>query len=541
VADWTELATLVALDENDWLVVTPQGLFDGSPAAWKKLLWRFNNNTFEHAPVEAFFKEYWRPGLLQDIIAGKPVEPPKKDLSAIDIRQPQLRIKTVDGRATIEQALGQPLKLSNAVTNRKVEITVEVIDNDTEPRPQTDGRPSTTPTSSPTPSGARDLRLFLNGSLVRLWESDVFDQKSGCEPAATKPNEPRRAICKTTVSVMAGENKFTAYAFNHDNIKSSDAELIVTGADSLKRQGTAYVLAVGVNDYANPQYKLKYAVADAEDFSAEIKRQQESLKRYAKVEVISLSDAEATKANIEARLTDLAKQVQPEDAVIVFFAGHGTAQGNQFYLIPHDLGYDGPRENLSAAGLQTILDHSISDRELEKLFEPIDAGQLLLVIDACNSGQALEAEEKRRGPMNSKGLAQLAYEKGMYVLTAAQSYQAAQEAAKFGHGFLTYALVEEGLKQGAADREPKNGSIDIREWLNFATDEVPKMQENNSLEALRGRGRYLVFVGDGTATRDYGTSASKTADDKARDNIQRPRVFYRRELEANPMVIAIPK
>ena len=36
--------------------------------------------------------------------------------------------------------------------------------------------------------------------------------------------------------------------------------------------------------------------------------------------------------------------------------------------------------------------------------------------------------------MNSKGLAQLAYEKGMYILTAAQSYQAALEAAQFGHG-----------------------------------------------------------------------------------------------------------
>jgi uncharacterized caspase-like protein len=257
------------------------------------------------------------------------------------------------------------------------------------------------------------------------------------------------------------------------------------------------------------------------------------LKRYAKVEVISLTDAQATKANITQRLSELAKQVQPEDAVIVFFAGHGTAQGNQFYLIPHDLGYEGPREKLTEAGLQSILAHSISDRDLEKSFETIDAGQLLLVIDACNSGQALEAEEKRRGPMNSKGLAQLAYEKGMYVLTAAQSYQAAQEAAKFGHGFLTYALVEEGLKQGAADREPKNGSIDIREWLNFATDEVPKMQEQNSAEALRGRGRYVVFVGDG---RDVGIPKTEG---EARDNVQRPRVFYRREIENNPLIVGV--
>ncbi len=80
------------------------------------------------------------------------------------------------------------------------------------------------------------------------------------------------------------------------------------------------------------------------------------------------------------------------------------------------------------------------------MVEGLDAGHLLLIIDACNSGQALEAEEKRRGPMNSKGLAQLAYEKGMYILTAAQSFQAALEAAQLGHGLLTYALVEEGLK-----------------------------------------------------------------------------------------------
>ena len=96
--------------------------------------------------------------------------------------------------------------------------------------------------------------------------------------------------------------------------------------------------------------------------------------------------------------------------------------------------------------MQTILSHSISDVELEEAVEGLDAGHLLLVIDACNSGQALEAEEKRRGPMNSKGLAQLAYEKGMYILTAAQSYQAALEAAQLGHGLLTYALVEEGLE-----------------------------------------------------------------------------------------------
>src|SRR5207249_4471997 len=168
---------------------------------------------------------------------------------------------------------------------------------------------------------------------------------------------------------------------------------------------------------------------------------------------------------------------QPEDAVIIYYAGHGTAQGQHFYLIPHDLGYKGSRTELDQAGLTTILSHSISDIDIEEALQGLDAAHMLMVIDACNSGQALEAEEKRRGPMNSKGLAQLAYEKGMYILTAAQSYQAALEAEQLGHGYLTFALVEEGLKTAAADVQPKDGSVVVREWFDYATDRVPKMQE----------------------------------------------------------------
>src|SRR4029079_18663422 len=100
----------------------------------------------------------------------------------------------------------------------------------------------------------------------------------------------------------------------------------------------------------------------------------------------------------------------------------------------------------------------------------------------------LESEGKRPGQMNSKGLAQLAYEKGMYILTAAQSYQAAQEAARFGHGFLTYALVEEGLKTKAADNEPKDGQVLLREWFDFAAERVPQMQQDE-LNAQQKQGR----------------------------------------------------
>jgi WD40 repeat protein len=491
VSTGRELVTLLTFGRRGWLVVSPDGLFDGSPDAWKQIIYRFNNNTFDYAPVEAFYNEFYYPGPLTEIMAGKRLAPPPgKGISQKDRRQPVVKLVSAEG-TTSGWTTGK----------RYLPIKIEVREAARNP-PHAAG------------SGAGDLRLFRNGSLVKVWRGDVLKGQASAD-------------LEVTIPIVAGQNTFTAYAFNRDNVKSSDAVLTVTGAESLKRPATAHVLSVGVNSYTNPQYDLKYAVADARAFGAEMKRQQEALGRYARVEVTTLLDKEATKANILRALVTLAAKAQPEDAVVVYFAGHGTARGNRFYLIPHDLGYMGDRERLGPAGIKQITEHSVSDLELEAAFEKVDAGQLLMVIDACNSGQALEAEEKRRGPMNSKGLAQLAYEKGMYVLTAAQSFQAAKEASQLGHGLLTYALVEEGLRQGAADKEPRDGTILIREWLDYATARVPEMQIDKMRKA-REAGVNLSFA-------EYERPL-----DLPKRSGQVPRVFYRRELEAQSLVIAVP-
>ena len=316
------------------------------------------------------------------------------------------------------------------------------------------------------------------------------------------------------------QTDLSAYAFNRDNVKSEDATLRVSGAESLRRGGEVDVLAIGVNRYADADYNLKFAVDDARAFGEVLRQSETSLQQFDRVKVVSIYDEEATKANILSALKDLAAKAQPEDVVLIFIASHGTANQGHFYLVPHDIGYSGSRANLDSNTLQTILNHSISDRDLEQAFESLDADRLLLVLDACNSGQALEAEEKRQGPMNSKGLAQLAYEKGMYILTASQSYQAAQEASEFGHGLLTYALVEEGLEKGEADFAPKDGQIFAREWLSYASRRVPEIQFDK-IQQFRGQRSDPSFTED---TQGRGS--------------QQPRLFYRRELEENAWVIA---
>jgi WD40 repeat protein/uncharacterized caspase-like protein len=501
------LATLISVanaSSLDWLVVSPDGLFDGSPPGWSQLLWRFSADIFNVAPVETFFNEFYYPGLLAEIMAGKTPTAPR-NFGQLDRRQPSLAI-------VLQKPLGSE-------RNATVELQV---------------------TEAPADSGhaqgsaVRDVRLFRNGSLVKVWHGDLPLDAKG------------HATLQATVPVVAGENRLTAYAFNHDNIKSSDATLIVQGESSLRRKGTAYVLTLGVNQYANTDYNLNLAVADARAFSEELGAQQKRVGNWSDIETVSLLDGEATKANFLAALKELSGTetvppagapaglsrlhvAQPEDAVFIYFAGHGIAVGPRFYLIPHDLGYSGKRSELNETGRQSILSHGISDLEVQDALEHVDAREVLLIIDACESGQALEAEEKRRGPMNSQGLAQLAYEKGMYVLTAAQGYQAALEVKQLGHGLLTYALVEEGLKTAAADTAPKDGQVVAREWLDYPTLRVPQLQESQ-MEQANQQGRELFFVDD---------EREKRIDLQSR-SLQRPRVFYRREEETPPLVIAIP-
>jgi WD40 repeat protein len=497
-------ATAVSVgDRGDWLVVTPEGLFDGTPTAWDRILWRFSGNTFDVAPVEIFFNEFFSPGLLGDVLAGKRPKP-AVDISQKDRREPDVKLLAADDHPSDPRYAKVKLEVSEAPADKEHQQG----------------------------SGVRDLRLFRNGSLAKLWPGEV------------KLDANRKAELEVTIPIVAGDNHLSAYAFNRDNIKSRDASLTVTGGMGLKRRGTAYILVIGVNRYANPDYNLKYAVADAEDMGKELKTQHAKVGDVGNVQLVSLLDEDATKTNFLLALERLeGKQTgplpagapralenlqpsQPEDEIFIYFAGHGVALGPRFYLIPHDLGYTGKRTELDQAGLELMQSHGISDLELEATLQTLDARQILLVIDACNSGQALEAEEKRRGPMNSKGLAQLAYEKGMYVLTAAQGYQAALEAKEIGHGLLTYALVEEGLKTDSADVSPKDGQVVGREWLDYATLRVPQLQQS-LIEEAHKEGREISFVEGEQDARG----------DRAKRSLQRPRAFYRREAEAQPFVI----
>ena len=143
------LLTLVSLDDGaEWMVITPQGLFDGTPVSWNQILWRYNQDTFNVAPVEWFFNEFYYPGLLADVFNGKR---PKvaQDVSKKDRRQPVVKLSLV----------GQPP--DSGVATRTVKVKIDISDAPADK-------------DNPKGTGAQDVRLFRNGSLVKVWHGDVL-------------------------------------------------------------------------------------------------------------------------------------------------------------------------------------------------------------------------------------------------------------------------------------------------------------------------------------------------------------------------------
>ena len=81
---------------------------------------------------------------------------------------------------------------------------------------------------APAGVATRNVHLKRNGVLVKTW-METF--------------APGTAL-RAQVDIVAGENRFTAYAFNQDDVKTEDAETVVTGDASLKRPGELWVIAI---------------------------------------------------------------------------------------------------------------------------------------------------------------------------------------------------------------------------------------------------------------------------------------------------------
>ncbi len=448
-----ELASIISFENGGWAVVDPEGRFDTDDLDGNApMQWVVDDDPMRALPLEIFMHDYYTPRLLSRIISGEKL-PPIRSIAQITNRvQPDVSVVSVTPSTTHPG---------------RVDVVVRAASHKNE---------------KGTASGLRDLRLFRNGQMVDYRKNDLKDGNFTIKDIQLP----------TSVKTVT----FTAYAFNSMNIKSPTAQKDYAYEPRPAARPHAYLLQIGVNHYQASGCELHGSATDAEELSKVLT--DRLTKRGLDVKPVRListaTENGATKKSIHNALAAIAAVATPDDVFFLSFSGHGYGdKDGRFYIFPSDV--EGRCNGVNDA----MLRQAISADELTEWLRPIDAGEMTFILDSCQSASSVEANDFKPGPMGSRGLGQLAYDKRMRILTASQSNQEAQErnlpvGNRDGEGrtqgLLSYALTEEGLVEGKADWKPKYGQITVGKWLTYAADAVPKSLATGAVQTPKGMKRF---------------------------------------------------
>jgi tetratricopeptide (TPR) repeat protein len=241
----------------------------------------------------------------------------------------------------------------------------------------------------------------------------------------------------------------------------------IRSGGALDGRGKLWALVIGVSSYKNlaPKEQLEFAHRDAEAFASFLRTPSGG--GFPSSQLTLLTNQNATLSSIRSALgTTLPRSVEPEDMVVIFFAGHGVVEGERDgYLLAHD----SDPQNLYATALQLS--------ELNRIItERLKARSVILIADACHSGQLgwTSRGTAAETVMVNRYLDEVGKSgKGVFRLLASRADQRSYEDKRWGggHGCFTWFLLE-GLK-GRADRDG-DGFVRAGELLDFLSENVPK-------------------------------------------------------------------
>ena len=259
-----------------------------------------------------------------------------------------------------------------------------------------------------------------------------------------------------TVPLAPGENRLeliaTASHLPHT------IPLVITYVDPQTRP-RLFVLAVGISKY--PENPLNFADRDARAVHDELR--QRVAVEYGQVIPKLLVDKKATRQGVLGALGDLGDRMNSKDVAVVFFAGHGQRDGEEFYLVAYDTDWN------------ALLATGIAQSQLQEALRRIP-GRVVLMLDCCHAGAAA-----------ADTLTEW-FKLGTVFMGSCAADQAARENAAVQHGYFTQAVLE-GLRGGAHSE-----GVDTKQLGRFVSDRLPELTggqapvsttENNPIKLVR--------------------------------------------------------
>ena len=158
--------------------------------------------------------------------------------------------------------------------------------------------------------------------------------------AAADASLPRAAerVAKHHIHLVPGSNEIKVIAYNADgSMHSNPATASVIANFTAKHKPQLHALVVGINQFRNPAFQLRYSVADATAIAQMLQKRASPL--FGKVAMELLTIPEATTK--EALLAALARYrgIAASDVFVFYVASHGTVEkedlvSREYFLIP---------------------------------------------------------------------------------------------------------------------------------------------------------------------------------------------------------------
>jgi len=153
------------------------------------------------------------------------------------------------------------------------------------------------------------------------------------------------------------------------------------GLDTVKSSGNSYAILAGISTYMDPSIDklegVKYDTPHMRDMLV-------GDCGYSASRITTLQDSQATKSAIRSALLQMSYRVSQDDTVVFYFSGHGyvyPAGYGTSYIEPYDSN-------------PSYVDYDISTSELKSWLDGLHCKNVLVIIDACESGGMIKGGNK---------------------------------------------------------------------------------------------------------------------------------------------------
>lgn len=470
----TEVASLICANVSDHIIVTPDHYYTASKEALQAVSFRVDDKIY---PFEQFDLRLNRPDIIASRIGKTPsnlanafryvYEKRLKRLNyneenfAADFHAPEISLD----QSTIPLVVKEPL----------LKVKVKMRDQ----RYKLDR-----------------LHVQVNG--VPMYGSTGYDLSKSSSGSIDM---------ETEIRLISGANQISISCMNEKGAESLIEEFsVLCELSEVKRE--LFIVCIGVSDYNDDRFDLKYAAKDAKDVAAKIGVQSEN---YVKVHSKILLDKEVTRTSVLG-IKEYISQAGPEDLVIVFMAGHGVLDDKfDYYFGTSDMNFDNP----SGTG--------VSYSEIEQLFSGIPSQRKLLIMDTCHSGELdkdeVEKETKAEveisndvkfrsvgagvrqkevfGLSNTFEMMQVLFadvknETGAVIISSSGGVEFSMESNEWKNGLFTYCLLSASSDFKADLNYDKKMSVS--ELRKYTYEKVIQLSNGKQKPTTRSDNLILDFV-----------------------------------------------